>query len=489
MTRLFLGTLKFILAIMVFTASYQWWKPLPDLLLPFSNEYHVPDSGVKFFADHNYIDKTGERKIEQTIWDRAFTLIGGSSHYMLFDLSRFNDFRSEQPTTTRALSSELARKISDKLTVNRHIAVAFIVDPVNTLYGGMLSPQQTLLRKSGVVIIEPDLRALRDPNLLFSSLWRPFISWWGNSTTGGWLAHPFQSGGDRVTLRTWLHLLNLKADERNLFVVDQTIVKGAKTSTQKMVSFITSAVPADDASADWNVALEIRDSVWKDVIENEARLAKVSGRAIVNYDAASVSDETGPLRVQLLSETMIKDSLLRLLADAKHGDMLQFMLHHISERDVIEAIIDASKRGAIIRIILDPGLSETRFDVYGLPNRPVAKELVKGSLSGVTIRWCDTHGEQCRANLFYGHSASTTFMMLGSADLSRRDLDGFNLTSDVLVSSDAPFTAWNDATKYFDRMWENKDGTYTTSYDVYADNTLWRSSVYRMMERTGLNTF
>jgi len=421
MTRLFLGALKFILVVMVFTASYQWWRPLPDTLLPFSNEYNVPDSSVKFFADYTYVDKNGERKTEQEIWDRAFTLIGGASHYMLFDLSLFNDFQSQVPETTRALSYELAQKISDKLSVDRHIAVALIADPVNTLYGGMLSAQQTILRKAGVVIIEPDLTVFRDPNLLFSSLWRPFFSWWGNSTTGGWLPHPYQSVGSKITLRTWLHVLNLKADERNLFVVDQTVGKGVKTSSQKMVSFITSAVLADGASADGNVALEVRDGIWKNVVENERRLAQVSGRAIVSYDSALTLDETGPVRVQLISETMIKDAILRLLAGAKHGDMLQLVLHHLSERDIIAAIIDASNRGAIIRIILDPGLSEARFDVYGLPNRPVAKELVNKSLSGITIRWCDTHREQCRANFFSGHSASSTFMMLGSADFTRRD--------------------------------------------------------------------
>lgn len=489
MTRLLLGALKFILVVMVFTASYQWWRPLPDTLLPYSNEYKVPDPSVRFFADYTYVDKNGERKTEQEIWDQAFTLIDGASHFMLFDLSLFNDFQSQVPETTRALSHEFARKISDKLSVDRHIAVALIADPVNTLYGGILPAQQAILRKAGVVIIEPDLGVLRDPNLLFSSLWRPFFSWWGNSNSGGWLPHPYQSGGNKVTLRTWLHLLNLKADERNLFVVDQAAGKGMKATSQKMVSFITSAVPADGASADGNVALEVRDGIWKAVIENERRLAQVSGRAIVSYDPALVLDETGPVQVQLLSETMIRDAMLRLLAGAKHGDMLQLVAHHLSERDIITAIIDASNRGAIIRIILDPGRSEARFDVSGLPNRPVAKELVNKSLSGITIRWCDTQREQCRANLFFGHSASSTFMMLGSADLTRRDVDGFNLTTDILASSDAPFTAWNDGASYFNRMWDNKDGSFTTPYEVYADNTFWRSSVYRMMERTGLNTF
>ncbi len=489
MAHLLFGLLKFVLVLTVFTAAYQWWRPLPNELLPSSVEYSVPDASVHFLADYTYVNKDGVRIVEQKIWDKAFTLISGAKRFMLFDFYLFNDFQPRIPETARALSTELALKISDKLSMNRHIATVFITDPINMLYGGALSAQIIMMRKAGVVVVETDLSVLRDPNLLFSSIWRPLISWWGNSDTGGWLPHPFQDGGNKATLRTWLSLYNLKGNERNIMVVDQAIGKAERGEIHKMVTLVTSANPADRESANSNVALVVSDSIWKDVVEAGRRLAEVSGSAIVGYDSSRVLDETGSVHVQLLTETKIRETVLRLLESAKRGDAFNIAMFHLSERDIIAAIIDASNRGAIIHIILDPGQATSSSVFNGIPNRPVARELTAKSIGGITVRWCDTHGEECHANFFSGQTASSSFLMIGSASLTRRDLNGYNLQADIFAWSDKPFTAYKDGMKYFDRLWSNTDGIFTTSYDVYADNSIWKSSIYRMMERTGLSTF
>lgn len=489
MGHLLSGLFKFILVLMVFTAAYQWWRPLPDNLLPSSTEYSVPDAGVRFFADYTFIDRDGTRKVEQKIWDRAFTLINGANHFMLFNFSHFNDFQSRATETTRALSSELTLKLNEKLLVDRHIAIAFITDPVNTLYGGAFSSQIVMLRKAGVVVVQTNLTVLRDPNLLFSSLWRPLISWWGNSETGGWLPHPFQDGGNKVTLRTWLDLLNLKGNQRNIMVMDQAIGKATPGGIHKMITLVTSANPADRESADGNVALEVDDSIWQDVVETERRVAEASGAAIVSYDSTRVLDETGSVHVQLLTETKIREKILHILDNSTHGDTFDIAMLHLSERDVITAIVGASNRGAIVRIILDPSEATSTNALNGIPNRSVARELISKSVGGITIRWCDTHGEECHANFFAGQTASSSFMMIGSASFTRRDLNGYDLEADIFAQSDKPFTAYKDGIKYFDRMWNNTDGIFTTSYDTFADSSMWRSSVYRMMERTGLSAF
>ncbi len=80
-------------------------------------------------------------------------------------------------------------------------------------------------------------------------------------------------------------------------------------------------------------------------------------------------------------------------------------------------------------------------------------------------------------------------MIVGSANFTRRNIDGFNLETNIIASSNVPFTAWSDGEKYFDRLWSNKNGTFTTEYKTYEDDTMWKSWMYRMMERTGMSTF
>ena len=79
--------------------------------------------------------------------------------------------------------------------------------------------------------------------------------------------------------------------------------------------------------------------------------------------------------------------------------------------------------------------------------------------------------------------------MIGSANFTRRNISGFNLEANILASSESSFTAWEDGQKYFERLWSNENGSFTTEYDAFKDETMWKSWMYRMMERTGLSTF
>jgi hypothetical protein len=91
--------------------------------------------------------------------------------------------------------------------------------------------------------------------------------------------------------------------------------------------------------------------------------------------------------------------------------------------------------------------------------------------------------------MILGKTATSTFLMIGGADLTRRDIGGFNLEDEVLVESPREFTASKDALGYFEKIWGNLGGDYTIPYEERVDDTLWKSSVYRMMERTGLSYY
>jgi hypothetical protein len=424
----------------------------------------------------------------QEIWDHVFSSLKKSEYYVLLDMSLINNFPRPGATSTQTLARELAEILINKRAANSDLPITVITDPINTLYGGVVSPTLSSMIKSGINVAEVNLSPLRDSNLLASALWRPFFSWWGNTTMGGKFPHPFVSG-EKVTLRSWLPLLNGKVSNTKLAVYDRPITATKDNRDHKMVTFITSADLQDAGSNNGNVALVIDDKLWQSALEGEQAVAKLSNKTIATPDTTTILDEDGPIAVTLLHEEGIKTKAIELLRASKKGDELSLALFQLSDRDIIAALHEAAMRGVKIRIILDPQKGSSRFTDSGIPNRPTAKELVQKSRGDIAIRWCDTHGEECHAKLFMGTTGTTSFLLLGSADFTRRGLDDFNIETSVLVTHEKSFTAQKDAQEFFDMLWENKGATYTASYESYEDITWWKRSASHLIEITGTASF
>ncbi len=489
MSQLFFKFLRFLLVIYVFMLAYQWWKPVPEFMVGAGQTYGVPDSSVHFWADMTYTDKAGKRMTDQHIWAQVERTIAQARHSILLDMFLYNDFQGESPEKTKALSHDLTEALIIKKTEDKHLAIALITDSINTIYGGVVSPYFEKMRQNGILVIFTDLTELPDSNLFYSAFWRPFFSWTGNSTTGGWLGHPFQYGGSKVTLRSWLALLNFKANHEKLMVADEPIMRGGKQVGQKMVTIVTSANPHDGSSANGNVLLKVDDQVWKSVLENESHIAQSANSGLPVYNIGSVNDATGSLKVALYRNQLIKDKVLELIEGSKIDDHLDLVMFYLSDRDVIRALIEASNRGVHTRIILDPNIDAFGMTKIGIPNQPVAKELINSSNDSIQLRWCDTHGEQCHAKMLMGSNATSSFMMLGSANFTRRNIGGFNLESDIFVQGANKFSAYKDANIYFEKIWANTGATSTTRYETYQDDTIWKASLYRVMEATGISSF
>jgi len=80
-------------------------------------------------------------------------------------------------------------------------------------------------------------------------------------------------------------------------------------------------------------------------------------------------------------------------------------------------------------------------------------------------------------------------IILGSANLTRRNLCNYNLELNVLVHGTGHEPVFADASRYYDRIWSNKDGIYTVDYDVYRDDSLIKTIISRIQERSGLSSF
>ncbi|MFW0776293.1 MAG: phospholipase D-like domain-containing protein, partial [Rickettsiales bacterium] len=184
----------------------------------------------------------------------------------------------------------------------------------------------------------------------------------------------------------------------------------------------------------------------------------------------------------------IRDRVLQTVNTTNQGDRIDLAMFYLSHRDIIQALISAHKRGADLRILLDPSEDAFGKKKNGIPNRQVALEL---NQTGIPIRWCDTHGEQCHSKLMLTRRADKSAeLLLGSANFTRRNLDNLNLETNVVLIGDTATPAIQDASAFFELRWHNAPNqNFSRPYAYYADDSRWRYWRYRLMEFTGLSTF
>lgn len=473
---------------------YGAYRPLPNEVGMQGTVYRVSDDAVTFLSDETFVNEDGSRIIEQEIFDEVFRMIENAEHFILLDMFLWNSFQGAKPELHRLLSSELTEALRKKKEDFPKIEIVVISDPINTVYGGQQSPEFKSLSAAGIPVVLTDLHMLRDSNPLYSSFFRTFLQWpsylhtflLGREYTFRWLPNIMDAGGEKVTLRSYLQLFNFKANHRKLIVADAP--KGEGVS---IVTLVTSANPHDGSSAHSNVALRIEGEIWKDVLRSEQMVAKTGNVSIpLPEQLQRVEKSTGTVSVALRSEQAILEEVLAMLGRAGNGDTVELAMFYLSEKHIIDALVEASKRGANVRVILDPNKDAFGMEKNGVPNRPVAHALIRDSNGGIEIRWCATHGEQCHTKLLLVESEYGYELLLGSANYTRRNLHNLNLETNVWVSSKEPSTAYRDAKSYFARMWKNDvNRLHTLEYEAYASDSFLKRVQAWVMERTGLSTF
>lgn len=475
-----------VLVVILSAGWYNYVKPLPDGLSLYGSNQVVPADTVSFLYDLTYETASGSIETEQELFDTIFSLIGGAKKYILIDMFLFNPHMGKAAEPYRKLSEELTALLIQKKQSNPSIPIDFITDPINNAYGGAPSEQITALRKAGVNVVVTDLTKLRDSNPLYSTIWRVFFHWFGNSSNGGLCKHPFSGTAPKVTLRTYLSLLNFKANHRKVIIAD---------SGGDMVTCVLSANCHDASSAHSNVGIKVTGDYWREIYQSEKAIAVWSGKQLHSPDIPAsncgISETTPALHLQWLSEKAIKDRLLTLLHETGKGDSLSMAMFYLSDRDIIRSLLRAEKNGADIRIILDPTKDAFGYEKNGIPNRQAAGELVRKSGGGIEVRWYNTHGEQFHSKLTHiRKNDGISYFLAGSANLTRRNLCNFNLECDGLVSGDSSAECMKSVNTYFNRIWLNEGGNiYTLDYTKYEDTSLLNVFKYFIYEYAGLSTF
>ncbi len=509
------------------TAYWQTNKTLPAGVHVDSSWYPIAPHDITFIADITSADAYGRQNASQAIFDEVLGVVDAARKFIVLDYFLFNSqlgLPEGAGPPLRQISEELRDTLIRQRREHPDLQVLLITDPINEVYGGTTSRDLRLLHAAGVEIAVTDLDVLRDSNVLYSSLWRLGVKWWtggvaapgsplGDSAPTGsaWLPNPLDESAAPISFGAWARLLNFKANHRKLVIADD--------GRDGIVSIVGSANPHDASSAHSNVALRVRGPATLPLLDSELDIARFSGwtgtlgAAPAHVDpppsahpstpgqaapparspaAAQTSAEAGGARLKVLTEGAIRSELLGALNGTARGDNIDIAMFYVSDRGVVESLLAASRRGVAVRLILDPNKDAFGRAKSGIPNQPVASELVAASDGAIHVRWYRTHGEQFHTKLALIYGPDRLWLTLGSANLTRRDLADYNLEANLAVELPRNSAVARQTVEYFDSLWSNRASLgieYTADFGYYADPSQLHYWAYRVMEGTGLSTF
>jgi len=311
----------------------------------------------ELLIDTSWESASGVRQLDQHIFDAVLRQISEAKRNIVLDMFLMNDWQGSEPETHRALVAELTTALIQARTRYPQMPIIVITDPVNTVYGGVESVHLDSLREAGVTGVITPLVELQDSNPLYSAFWRGFIRPFGNKANQTTVPAPFGNG--KVSIRSWLAMLNFKANHRKLLVP-----RGVQDDSWR--ALVSSANPHDGSSAHRNIALQFDGAAAHDVLrsehallelaantsdENISRAAKTAleqlAPTVAQLDllaerAANKSENHAQIRV--LTERAILDAVLASIDVTTEGDAIDVLMFYLSHRSVVRALDDGAIR-------------------------------------------------------------------------------------------------------------------------------------------------
>ncbi|WMI81975.1 phospholipase D-like domain-containing protein [Anaerotignum sp. MB30-C6] len=446
----------------------------------FTGEYY-PAEELSFIHDLSY-QKEGETVQESNILLAELDLIANAKEYLILDLFLFNDEYDRAKGSFPNSVEQITEALIVKKQENPEMPIVLITDPINNFYGAYEQRNITRLKKEGIQVVLTDLDQMKDSNPLYSGFYRSYLQWFGTQGEG-WLPNFFDPTGPKVHIRSILKLANLKGNHR-------------KTLVSEKEAIVTSANPHDPSSYHSNVAVRFRGNVVGDLIESEKNVIAFSSGQVpeITYqknqtqglDAVTkVAQESVMMR--LITERGIFDALLENIEGAKEGDAIWIGIFYLSDVPILKALGEAAERGVQVRIIADPNKDAFGIEKNGSPNRPALCSLVDKH-EGVEVRWYNTHGEQYHVKMAYFvyPEKNEARGILGSSNFTRRNLEGYNLETDVELVMAMDATLSVEMKNYFEKIYYNKDGEYTLPIDDYCETSFMQNILWKIQESLGL---
>jgi phosphatidylserine/phosphatidylglycerophosphate/cardiolipin synthase-like enzyme len=456
-------------------ALWQSVKPLPPGTRVASAPCSVPAASLGFTADVTAADAYGHAVLSQGVFEQVLQVVRGAHRFIVLDYHLI-DADEGSGAAQRPLAGALTDALLAQRQANPQLRVLFITDPVNEHYGAAPAAQLQLLRAAGVAVVLTDLDALRDPNFLYSALWRLTVRWWAGDSGFGAAARR----------------LNFKADHRKLVIADD--------GSGQLVAVVGTANPADRQSAWSNTALRAGGPALQALLGSELALAAASGwhgdpqlfQAGGTCSAAAQVPDPAAARVQVLTEGAIRAAVLERLGAAVNGDGIDLAMFALADRTVLEALLDAARRGVRVRLLLDPNEDATTLLPSGMPNQPAASELVSRSAGRIQVRWYRTHGERFHGAVALVYGPTRAWLTAGSANFTRRSLGDYDLDANLGVELPRSAAPAQQAATWFETLWDNRAPPgieYTADFAAFADPSQGSYWLFRFLEGAGFCAF
>lgn len=428
------------------------------------------DADCEFLYDLTYL-KGGKRLHEKRIFNREMDLIKNAQDFLMVDFFLFND---EYPDTMNFPNQ--VEKMTDLLIAkkkeNPAMPILFVTDPINNFYGAYEEDNIKRLRENGIEVVVTDLNKMRDSNALVSGIYRAYLQWFGTSG-GGWIKNFFDKDADKVNIRSILKLSNFKGNHRKVLISEKE-------------ALVASANPHDPSSHHSNVAMVFHGKSMEDLIKSESIFFEKLPNVIENFKSEEV---TSPYKLKVITEGKIYDEISKNIKETKKGDEINLGIFYISEFRILRELGEAAKRGVDVKIIADLNKDAFGLEKNGSPNRPALSEL-KEDYPDINIRWYQTSGEQFHTKfIYFDFKDKDPLAILGSANYTRRNLDNYNLETNLAIEMKKDSPMAREMKDYYARIWNNEDGDYTLPIEDFYESRFIMRILWKIQEKTGLCTW
>lgn len=437
-----------------------------------------PVENITFLTDLTY-PHGGEVQREQSIFNEILTMVEEAETFLVGDFFLFND-AYDKSTAFPDLTKQLTDALIAKKKEIPEIRIILITDEINNFYGAYEASHITQLRDNGIDVVVTDPQIIGNSNPLYTGIWSTLIRPFGTGDIG-LFPNPFDKEAPRITLRSILRLTNFKANHRKVLVNETS-------------GLVTSANPHDASAYHSNIAFRFSGPLVADLLATEKTVAVLSGYEGGDFPTLPVVDAINTelratVEARVLTEGKIREHLLDEINQTQAGDHIWMGQFYIGDRLFVETLLEAAARDVTIQMILDPNKDAFGIEKSGIPNRPVAAELVESSEGAIQVRWYNTQGEQYHTKLTLIQRGDESIVFGGSANLTKRNIGDKNLETMLKIHTPRNSNLSNDITAYFRRLWGNRGGQFTLRYEDFADTRAWRHWLYRFQEWSGFSTF
>ncbi len=165
-------------------------------------------------------------------------------------------------------------------------------------------------------------------------------------------------------------------------------------------------------------------------------------------------------------------------------------MYFLADHNVINKLIKASNRGVDIKIIFDRSKDAFGMSTNGVPNKPVAKKLLRETKNKIQVKWYFTNGEQYHTKfLKIEKTNGDVIMNAGSANFFKKNIRGYIMDANLRVETSKDSELNKQVNNYFNRLWNNEDGLFTINYEDEPTTSQFRDFTFRIVDALQLGSF